>query len=239
MHKLNKTPLVTAVMITGMSTVRYSLARIAIQCFLNQTYPRRELLIVNHGRTPLNTGDPLIREMMINKSNSDTVGDLRNLALEHARGELVMSWDDDDWHHPRRMQVQVSAQRGNAAVVLKNQIRYSLLNGCAFYRHQRHGIPGTILHSRETSSRYPSLVRGSDTNFMNSFRDVKILENPPCLYVRIYHGLNLWNAKHVMRHLAKSKYQDRLELTYPDRVLLRRLGETFSDVYQRFRLPPK
>lgn len=36
-----------------------------------------------------------------------TIGEKRNLGSELAQGELIASWDDDDWNAPERLQDQV------------------------------------------------------------------------------------------------------------------------------------
>src|ERR1700743_454328 len=82
-------PLVTAVMITGMHIARYALARVALECFKNQTYPNKELLIINHGPESLSCGDSRIHEVRVKKKEWETVGDLRNLAFKHAQGEFM------------------------------------------------------------------------------------------------------------------------------------------------------
>lgn len=38
-----------------------------------------------------------------------TLGAKRNRACEEARGTIIAHWDDDDWHAPRRLAVQVAA----------------------------------------------------------------------------------------------------------------------------------
>ncbi len=216
-------PLVTAVMITGLHRERYPLARIAIECFKNQTYPNRELLIVNHGPESLADADPRIRELRIIKKNTDTIGDLRNFGLKHAAGEFILNWDDDDWHHPERIATQMSVQEEDAAVFLRNRIHHSFLNGCAQVVDSPGGAHATILHPRAVKFRYPSMVRGSDTAFALNFRKRTIIDNDPSLQIRFYHGLNLWDERHVMGSLAGGKLRNELRLSKGHRRLLRQV----------------
>ena len=105
--------LVTCVMVTR---DRPQLARRAIQCFLSQSYTPRELLIVNDGdisycdvipdELPV---DVTITELHIETEENNTLGELRNLALDQAHGEFVAQWDDDEWYHPERLAIQISA----------------------------------------------------------------------------------------------------------------------------------
>lgn len=213
-------PSVTAVMITGLRRERYAMARIAIECFKAQTYPNKNLLIVNHGEESLWCHDPRVRELRFQKNRWHTVGDLRNLALEHATGDFIINWDDDDWHHPLRMEVQMRARQPDTAVLLKNRIHHSLVNGCSRYAEYPKGAEATILHPRHVACRYPSLLRGSDTVFAQQFAVRLPIENDPAMHIRFFHGMNLWDAGHIMGHLADSAIQGKSEISEEHRVLL-------------------
>lgn len=207
-------PLITAVMVTGMHPARYSLARVAIQCFVNQTYQNKELLIINHGCESLIPDPTLnIREILLVKKDTETIGDLRNIAFDEAKGDFLLCWDDDDWYDPQRMAVQFNAYKDGASVLLLKQIRYNMINNCAFYETVPNGIPGTVLHPRKITYRYPSLTRGSDTEFIRNFKYRIVIQNDPSLYIRFYHGLNLWDAEHIMQHLANPGIQNKIELS--------------------------
>jgi hypothetical protein len=216
-------PLVTAVMITGMHQARYRLARVAIECFKRQTYPNKELLIINHGSESLFTGDSRVQELRLKKGKADTVGDLRNLGLKHATGDFIINWDDDDWHHPKRIEIQMAAQKNNAAVFLKNRIHYSFKNDCALYSIIPSGGEGTILHPKTIDFCYPNLLRGSDTVFASRFTKRIALDNDPSLYVRFYHGLNLWSNEHVMRHMAAPGLRHKYEINPEHQRFLKRI----------------
>jgi hypothetical protein len=81
-------------------------AQLAIQCYRNQTYMNRELVIVcAQPNSPLSRyvatlGDPTIRYI---ESPPLPLGQLRNVAVDAARGSLVCTWDDDDLCHSRRL----------------------------------------------------------------------------------------------------------------------------------------
>lgn len=212
--------LVSAIMITGKCRSRDDLARIAVQCFLDQSYPEKELVVINDGRQSfLRRKDPSVREIRLRKSSTITLGDLRNVGLANARGELVIQWDDDDWHHPRRMEVQVASWEKGAAVLLGEQIRYSFPHRRAFVYRRRSGIEGTILHERLAKLRYPSVVRGEDTQFLAQFRSRRIVEYHEPLYVRFFHRANTWGISHIMRGLGNVPIPDQLQLL-PSQILL-------------------
>lgn len=192
-------------MVTGKSPTRIALAKAAARCFLEQTHREKELIIVNDGDTALGFSNPTIRELMIPSSPKISLGELRNIGLNTAQGELVMQWDDDDWHHPQRMEVQLSRWEPGAAVLLQNQIRCNLADGRGIRFTTGMGIHGTILHQRSENVWYPAWRRREDTWFLMHFRYRIVLETSPSAYVRFWHGTNTWNARHVMGRASTSK----------------------------------
>jgi O-antigen biosynthesis protein len=80
----------------------------AIQCFLNQTYPRKELLIVADGvdvRDLLPADDSSVR--LIHLAQRISIGEKRNYACSRAAGSVICHWDDDDWSEADRVAEQV------------------------------------------------------------------------------------------------------------------------------------
>jgi hypothetical protein len=65
-----------------------------------------------------------------------------------------------------------------------------------------------ILHRANLPFRYPRLDCREDTLFLGQFNSRFVLDNAPgeevtpMLYVRLFHGRNVWHEAHVMEHLA-------------------------------------
>ena len=80
---------------------------IAIQCFLSQSYPNKEMVIVADGEdvSDLVPNDPRIRFVVIEEGFE--IGGKRNFSCHIAQGDILMNWDDDDWSAPTRMADQV------------------------------------------------------------------------------------------------------------------------------------
>ena len=82
----------------------------AIEYFLRQDYPDKELIIVDDGTdsvadfVPDNAG---IRYIRLDRKR--TIGAKRNLACKAAKGEIIVHWDDDDWMAPWRLTYQVES----------------------------------------------------------------------------------------------------------------------------------
>lgn len=70
--------------------------------YRKQDYPFRELVVVDGTDSgPSIPCDPDIR--VIRCAPGLSVGQKRNIALEHAAGALIAWFDDDDWQHPQRL----------------------------------------------------------------------------------------------------------------------------------------
>jgi len=77
-------------------------ARKAIQCFENQTLADSELVIVDESEDGLaayvqTLANSRIRFIRPEKENL-SLGELRNLSVQEAQGDIVVQWDDDDWY---------------------------------------------------------------------------------------------------------------------------------------------
>lgn len=71
----------------------------AIQQFLNQDYPYKELIIADDGNDSiahLVPNHPEIKYFRIEERM--TIGAKRNFCCEKAIGEVIIHWDDDDWY---------------------------------------------------------------------------------------------------------------------------------------------
>ncbi len=98
-------PLVSCLMPTA---DRPHFVRRALEYFRRQTWDRCELVVVDEGEQPiaeLLPDDPRI--VYVRSRTGATLGDQRNLACERARGDLLIHWDDDDWHAPWRVAYQI------------------------------------------------------------------------------------------------------------------------------------
>src|SRR5436190_24369310 len=81
----------------------------AIEYFLNQDYANRELIIVDDGTDAINDLVPADQRILyVPLDEKITLGAKLNLACQHARGEIIAHWDDDDWYAPDRLRYQAA-----------------------------------------------------------------------------------------------------------------------------------
>lgn len=198
--------MISALMITGKTPHHRRLAEVAVDQFLAQDWPidDREIVIVNTARDApwfehQSRAFP-VRELTLYPFKG-TLGELRNISMLHAQGNLLLQWDDDDWHHPERIRRQVEAHVPGKPTILRRQYRVDLQSGAWGVLDARHwpmaGIVGTLLHER-SRARYPHKKRGEDAEFIRRLPRPTVVDNRPELYVRLYHGHNTWSRRRIM-----------------------------------------
>lgn len=194
-------------MVTGKSLAHYPMASIAMRCFLSQSYPAKQLVIVNDGPVRLSVNDSRCTEVYLQEKKS--LGELRNIGLEAAEGDWVIQWDDDDYHHRDRMAYQMSQRQEGRCQLLTHQLRCNMRTGVTYRFHEPVGIAGTILHPK-TEHRYPDQKKGEDGVFWlegwgMKGRQLLLSRDKPEVYLRFYHGHNTWDEGHIMRGLGKQE----------------------------------
>ena len=188
-------PKISCLMVT---VGRLELVRRAVQCFLNQTYENKELVIVEHGTFHLREyilamNDERIRYESAQREDI-TLGELRNRSIELARGELIAPWDDDDWYHPSRLAVQFACLMRSGADVCMLSRETFVWPDRELYVYSNHRLWKHSSLARKTAfALYPALKGGEDTEqIISTIRDGARLcmINAPDLYIYTVHGSN-------------------------------------------------
>lgn len=181
----------------------------AIHYFQRQTYGPRELVIVDNSAISMEgllPCEPRIR--YVHRRQRMTIGAMRNLACELARGEIIAHWDDDDWYGPGRLAAQV-------APILSGTADITALTGTPFFDVARgqawtcspevfarmfvyavHG--GTLVYARrlfDPAHRFPHASIAEDAAFLSAVvrsgaRLAPLDAGEHFVYVR--HGHNAW-----------------------------------------------
>lgn len=188
----------------------------ALHCYAQQTYPNTELIVCDNGEEPIEhllTDVPgPVTYMQQETEPGMTVGALRNIPLEAATGEFIVpQWDDDDWSHPERLARQVEVlQQGYDACTLAGTLMH--VDRPDYFEHPfigllPNGVPPTIMHRRAADIRYPNLPRVHDTVYVDEWRErrYRILPRDEShLYLRYFHGDNLWEQDHFVRRIRNN-----------------------------------
>jgi glycosyltransferase involved in cell wall biosynthesis len=212
------TPLVSCLTVTS---DRLLLLKEAIACYCAQTWERRELVVVAAGtrRYRAAVADyarALARDdiRVIPVDEPASLGRLRNLSLDHARGELVCQWDDDDLYHPDRVRVQVDALlRADARGCFLTEHLQLFTEERALYwidwkcnprlPLDQQLVPGTLVARRHPSLRYPESGRDAGSGEDNVVRTAVVAGGAVAptaghgpMYIYRFHGRNVTPREH-------------------------------------------
>jgi hypothetical protein len=176
-------PLVSCIMPTA---DRRSFVPRAISQFLRQDYPNRELIVIDDGIDSIEDlipTDDRIRYVRLSQKLS--IGAKHNMGCELARGEVILHWDDDDWHSPWRVSYQVRDLLKNPAASLCGLSRlffYEPGTGRAweyvYPAGSRPWVSGATFCYHKSfweQHRFPDMNEGGDTVFVWDLRDAHIV----------------------------------------------------------------
>lgn len=154
----------------------------AIDCFLRQTYPHKELVILDDGESieHMIPRNPAIRYLRI--PGPLCIGTKRNMCCEQSNGDLIAHWDDDDWSTPTRLEEQVRALTDNPKIKVTGYNTMLFLderNGKAYrYTGRKNYALGTsLMYSREfwLTRKFNGIQIGEDSMFI---KDAPLLTLP-------------------------------------------------------------
>ena len=143
--------------------------------------------------------DPRIRWVFVPPSDQLTLGALRNVSIDAARGVYLANWDDDDLHDPSRLQLQmeVLSKTGATVCMLERWVVWWPERRRLFLSPRR-TWEGSLLCLKSIMPRYPQLSRGEDTPVIKHLTAAHnvVLMDTPRLYVYVVHGDNTWDSGH-------------------------------------------
>ena len=148
----------------------------AIRSYQSQTYPHKELVIIDNGNDETESlipfdEDPSIRYARI--QGKPTTGDMRNLCAKHSYGAFICHFDSDDWSAPERVVDQVT-RLGDFGVVTgyHSMLFYDERDGQCYHWHMphsqvRYSLGTSLCYRREwwRHHPFPSLRVGEDIRF--------------------------------------------------------------------------
>lgn len=143
-------------------------AQQAIQDFLAQDYEPRELIVLDDGAPPVEVPkDPRIK--LVRCEDRRTLGPKREALVQLAQGEVMILWDDDDWHGRRRISAQVAVLGGGKEASLLDQVyAYDELTGIYWESPPQRQFPGTLAFTRlfHSYGGFPAVDVGADRYFI-------------------------------------------------------------------------
>jgi hypothetical protein len=187
---------VYCLMVTSNDEHRSPYCRVSVQNFLEQTYSRKHLVIVNLSEDPIlskeQRGDDRLLEVFFER-NGLSLGAIRNISLELVPPNAWWTlWDDDDWRIDSYLQRLVDWSKGFDFVMIQNRIEFNTLNGYSYVLTLRSGLM-SFFAKRIPTLRYEDLNTKEDVLVKNTaLKELRcnIVDNAPALYVRMIHTTN-------------------------------------------------
>jgi hypothetical protein len=193
-------PVVSCLMVTRGNP---DLLRFSAECYAHQTWAERELVVVT--QTDQAAIEAVLASLNIKNSSVTraspelTLGDLRNMAVARARGEILMQWDDDDLCDPERIRSAVSLlQETTAGAAFLSRLMIWWPQRRLFALSALRLWEGSIAVRKAQSRPFPALGRGEDNVAARALAQscpIALL-HAPLLYVYIVNGQNTWNTEH-------------------------------------------
>jgi glycosyltransferase involved in cell wall biosynthesis len=164
---------------------------LAIECFLAQTYQDTELVILDNGdddTASLVPDNPRIRYERQPGARLCT-GEMRNLANELTRGEIICHMDDDDWSAPDRIETQLKQlhESGKQVVGFHSISYWDASPGNMPPEQRAFQYRGTRPYACGTSQfyykdywqkhKFPSKQAGEDSLFSSAAKTSRILDS--------------------------------------------------------------
>jgi len=189
----------------------------AIRLFNAQTYPNKELIIIDDGEIdsvaeviPAQENIEYLHINTLGTSAALTIGAKRNLACSVAKGKIICHMDDDDYIGPESL-----ARRAKPIIAEKAEVTACKMSLCFdlsthrlwrcsddLHRHlfRYDARCGTLMYKRyfwNERSCYPNTSRGEDIAFFSllygaAARMVQV--NDPACYICVRHGGNITDA---------------------------------------------
>jgi glycosyltransferase involved in cell wall biosynthesis len=155
---------------------RQEWARQAVECFLSQDYPNRELIVLDDSKDPSFepggfTDFPC--DVLYQRSALRNIGAKRNMCCELTRGDWICHFDSDDWSAPDRIsrQLRLLEDAGKSLVAFHSLLFYGPESGrvTKFVGQPGSNLGSSYLFKKSwwQAHRFPvSKITGEDSQFV-------------------------------------------------------------------------
>jgi len=164
-------PLVSAIMLAGRASTQDIIS--AIANFKQQTYPYKELIIVNNAKTQFDAAALNIQAtrdvFLVDTPFHLSTGMARNYGIAAANGRIIAQHDHNYWYAPNRLESQIATMANNEAqiVVLTSTLSYSFGSGRASYhKNDKEAILNTMVCVRPAGIDYPNIDKQEELGFI-------------------------------------------------------------------------
>lgn len=183
----------------------------SINCFLNQDYADKELVIINDGNNIANLVPilPNIRVLTLDKKT--VLGEKRNIGIQLSSGDYIAMWDDDDWSASNRLSFQLEALQKdlNKTICGLSSVYYHDIQTNEVYLFSYPGkqylVDGTALFKRSAYKPFPQKQVAATVDFINTIpENHQLYLNRPELYLATKHDTNTSEKKIIPLYWKKT-----------------------------------
>ena len=212
---------------------------ILIHLYQVQTYSadKRELIILDDSPTSnadlIPKNDKSIR--YIYQSEKMTLGEKRNKLNELAKGDIVVCFDDDDYHYPERITYSVfklDQEKADIAGCTLIDIYYTDINKTYTFGPygRNHGTNGTFAYRRKyfENHQYDNLKNAQEEpEFTNNWTEKMVNLDQNKTILCISHDSNTYDKRNLLKQ-NQPRREDTMKLNkkIKDKVYLQFLKET-------------
>jgi len=136
--------------------------------------------------------------------HGSTIGALRNITMDKARGEYVATWDDDDGHHKDRLKIQHESilKSGKKACYLKKVLVHDTITGDKGISKNWRGMEGSMLALKSIVPKYNEAKNITEDTPIKNFHATNghvTLIDEPQLYTYRFHDNNTCQRRHLLK----------------------------------------
>ena len=194
----------------------------AYGCYRAQTYENKELVIICGGScdyfneiNKLVENTPRVSLYHIDEDATGlTLGDVRNISIEKASGDIIVNWDDDDLNHPQRLEIQLKQMQdeGSDVSYFTDQMHYLYDTKEMFWVNWGNDcIPGTFMAWKDKiqNFKHPSQPLAEDAvlrdEILSSDLKVSKISRQGYLYVYTFNAHGVYNRDHHTSKIIHGK----------------------------------
>jgi len=176
----------------------------AVKCFIDQTYPNKELIVVNDQEGVTLKMDSERDDIQIHNVplRFNSLGEKRNYGMSLIQGDYVCIWDDDDLYFPWRISESVKAiKKYNCDIVKANRAIMTVNNSNPKISQNLFHSQACITKDYISRRKYPLISVGEDIGFENG-ANIKSVDVDPFYWYVYRWGLNIHHLSGISNEKA-------------------------------------
>ena len=190
-----------------------------VSCYKNQTFPKEKMewIVLDDGTEKIEKefleatkGLPNIRYIPL--ENKQTIGAKRNILNKEAKGEIFVSWDDDDYYSPERVShaVKKLTAQPNYMLAGSSEIYLYFKSTKTIYRvgpyHDKHATNGTfVVRSSYAKSHVydETVLYAEEKSFLEDYKYPLLQLDPFKVMLVMCHNENTFNKDKLVKEENK------------------------------------